>query len=173
MLVKAILDYVPETTENGVPIEGSSIGLSGFYSVMAAMRNTLLYHAEGELLQMRKELLKGSKVDMGKLIDAYIDYLQSESQNTGNVSSYYDTHKTYLIGKLQGIKDLIFGSNLDQELKDIFNNMFFKNVQMSYVAYSYDPITEKFSGTDLKASSLPHHFYDVPQQSVHLRRPPM
>ncbi len=161
MLVKAILDYVPETTENGVPIEGSSIGLSGFYSVMAAMRNTLLYHAEGELLQIRKELLKGSKVDMGKLIDAYIDYLQSESQNTGNVSSYYDTHKTYLIGKLQGIKDLIFGSNLDQELKDIFNNMFFKNVQMSYVAYSYDPMTEKFSGTDLKASAINQQTYGL------------
>lgn len=160
MLVKAILDYIPEVNEYG-PIDGSSIGLSGFYSVMTALRNTLLYHAEGELLELRKNLIKGVKVDMVKLIDAYIDYLQSPSQNTGNVSSFYDSHKTYLIGKLNGIRNFIFDSNIDKELKDIFNNMFFKNVQMSYVAYTYDPYTEEFGGTDLKASAINQQTYGL------------
>ena len=160
MLVKAILDYIPEVNEYG-PIEGSSIGLSGFYSVMTALRNTLLYHAEGELLQLRKNLIKGAKVDMVELIDAYIAYLQSPSQNTGNVSSFYDSHKTYLIGKLNGIRNFIFNSNIDKELKDIFNNMFFKNVQMSYVAYTYDPYSEEFGGTDLKASAINQQTYGL------------
>ena len=115
MLVKAVLDYIPEVNEYG-PVDGSSIGLSGFYSVMTALRNTLLYHADGELLQLRKNLIKGTKVDMTELIDAYIAYLQSPSQNTGNVSSFYDSHKTYLIGKLKGIRNFIFDSNIDKEL---------------------------------------------------------
>ena len=160
MLVKAILDYIPEVNEYG-PIEGSSIGLSGFYSVMTALRNTLLYHAEGELLELRKNLIKGAKVDMVELIDAYIGYLQSPTQNTGNVSSFYDSHKTYLIGKLNGIRNFIFNSNIDKELKDIFNNMFFKNVQMSYVAYTYDPYSEEFGGTDLKASAINQQTYGL------------
>ena len=160
MLVKAILDYIPEVNEYG-PIEGSSIGLSGFYSVMTALRNTLLYHAEGELLELRKNLIKGAKVDMVELIDAYIEYLQSPTQNTGNVSSFYDSHKTYLIGKLNGIRNFIFNSNIDKELKDIFNNMFFKNVQMSYVAYTYDPYSEEFGGTDLKASAINQQTYGL------------
>lgn len=160
MLVKAILDYIPEVNEYG-PIEGSSIGLSGFYSVMTALRNTLLYHAEGDLLQLRKNLIKGAKVDMVELIDAYIEYLQSPTQNTGNVSSFYDSHKTYLIGKLNGIRNFIFNSNIDKELKDIFNNMFFKNVQMSYVAYTYDPYSEEFGGTDLKASAINQQTYGL------------
>ena len=59
MLVKAVLDYIPEVNEKGDPIEGSSIGLSGFYSVMSAMRNTLLYHPDENLLEIRRDLLKG------------------------------------------------------------------------------------------------------------------
>lgn len=160
-LVKSILDYIPEANENRDPIEGSSIGLSGFYSVMSAMRNTLLYHAEGELLKIRKDLLKGTQVDLSVFIDAYINYLQSASQNVGNTSSYFDTHRTYLIGKLRGIQKYIFNSQMDKELKDIFNHMFFKNVQMSYVAYSYDPLNDKFKGTDLKASAINQQTYGL------------
>jgi hypothetical protein len=66
-----------------------------------------------------------------------------------------------LIGKLNGIKNFIFNSNIDNELKDIFNNMFFKNVQMSYVAYTYDPYTEEFGGTDLKASAINQQTYGL------------
>ena len=68
MLVKAVLDYIPEVNDYG-PVDGSSIGLSGFYSVMTALRNTLLYHAEGELLQLRKNLIKGAKVNMVEFLD--------------------------------------------------------------------------------------------------------
>ena len=161
MLVKSILDYIPEVNEAGNPIQGSSIGLSGFYSVMTAMRNTLLYHADESLLQLRKNLLKGVNVDMVELIDAYIKYLQNPTQNTGNVSSFFDSHKTYLIGKLKGIRNFIFNSNIDKELKDIFNNMFFKNVQMSYVAYTYDMLSGEFGGTDLKANAITQQAYTL------------
>ena len=156
MLVKSVLDYIPECNKHGLPIQGSSIGLTGFYSVMSAMRNTLLYHPDKVLLQERKKLLRGTKVDMADLIQKYIEYLERENSSVDSVSSFYETHRTYLIGKLKGIQKFIFDENvnLDKELRDIFNNMFFKNVQMSYVAYTYDPIKNDFTGTDLKASVI-------------------
>ena len=156
MLVKSVLDYIPECNEHGLPIQGSSIGLTGFYSVMSAMRNTLLYHPDKALLQERKKLLRGTKVDMADLIQKYIEYLERENSSADSVSSFYETHRTYLIGKLKGIQKFIFDENvnLDKELRDIFNNMFFKNVQMSYVAYTYDPIKNDFTGTDLKTSVI-------------------
>ena len=161
MLAKSVLEYIPEVNKDLQPIEGSSIGLTGFYSVMSAMRNTLLYHPDEKLLNLRKKLLQGTKVNMSELIQAYLDYLNSPVQNVDNVSSFYETHRTYLIGKLQAIKEFIFDPNtgLDKELVDIFNNMFFKNVQMSYVAYTFDPIKDDFSGTDLKASVINQQTY--------------
>lgn len=161
MLVKAVLDYIPEIDSTGKPIPNSSIGLTGFYSVMTALRNTILYHPDDNLRELRKSLRDGTKCDLGKLIDAYIKYLQSPRQLRGNVSGYYESHRTYLIGKLEGIKKCIFNSNLDGELKDIFNNMFFKNVQMNYVAYTFDEESNDFAGKDLKNSMINTQLYTL------------
>lgn len=161
MLVKAILDYIPEIDSTGKPIPNSSIGLTGFYSVMTALRNTVLYHPDDNLKELRKNLRDGTKCDLGKIIDVYIKYLQSPRQLRGNVSGYYESHRTYLIGKLEGIKKCIFNSNLDVELKDIFNNMFFKNVQMNYVAYTFDEESNDFAGKDLKNSMINTQLYTL------------
>lgn len=161
MLVKAILDYIPEIDSTGKPIPNSSIGLTGFYSVMTALRNTILYHPDDNLRELRKSLRDGTKCDLSKIIDAYIKYLQSPRQLRGNVSGYYESHRTYLIGKLEGIKKCIFNSNLDSELKDIFNNMFFKNVQMNYVAYTFDEESNDFTGKDLKNSMINTQLYTL------------
>lgn len=161
MLVKAVLDYIPEIDSTGKPIPNSSIGLTGFYSVMTALRNTVLYHPDDNLRELRKSLRDGTKCDLGKIIDVYIKYLQSPRQLRGNVSGYYESHRTYLIGKLEGIKRCIFNSNLDGELKDIFNNMFFKNVQMNYVAYAFDEESNDFAGKDLKNSMINTQLYTL------------
>jgi hypothetical protein len=159
MLVKAVLDYVPEIDTNGNPIPNSSIGLSGFYSVMTALRNTVLYYPDEKLKSLRKELRKGTECDLAKIIDAYIDYLKTPKAQRGNVSSYYESHRTYLIGKLEGIKKCIFSPKMDKELRDIFNNMFFKNIQMSYVAYGFDEQKSDFAGKDLKSSIINTQLY--------------
>lgn len=161
MLVKAVLDYIPEVDSAGKPIPNSSIGLTGFYSVMTALRNTILYHPDDNLRKLRKSLRDGTKCNLGEIIDAYIKYLQSPRQLRGNVSGYYESHRTYLIGKLEGIKKCIFNSNLDGELKDIFNNMFFKNVQMNYVAYTFDEESNDFAGKDLKNSMINTQLYTL------------
>ena len=159
MLVKAVLDYVPEIDANGKPIPNTSIGLSGFYSVMTALRNTILYYPDEKLRSLKKELRKGTECDLAKIIDAYIDYLKAPKSQRGNVSSYYESHRTYLIGKLEGIKRCIFSPKMDKELRDTFNNMFFKNIQMSYVAYGFDEQKNDFAGKDLKGSIINTQLY--------------
>ena len=48
---------------------------------------------------------------------------------------------------------------MDKELRDIFNNMFFKNIQMSYVAYGFDEQKSDFAGKDLKSSIINTQLY--------------
>jgi hypothetical protein len=158
-LSSVILDYLPECDSLGTPIEGSSITLSGFYSCMTAMRDALLYYPTGALIEARKEMKKGDKADMSKMIGAYLQYLKTYKERS--VSQYYNPHISYLIGKLEGIKKYIFESDLDSELKSVFRQMFVKNVRMKYMGYSYDYNSEKIEGKDLQSSPINTQTYSL------------
>ena len=78
------------------------------------------------------------------------------------MSQYYKPHVSYLLGKLEGIKEYLFksdilddySSSIDSNLKSIFKQMFFKNVQMSYSGYTVDPKSGELEGKDLKGSFI-------------------
>lgn len=152
ILAAVVLDYIPECDGSGRPIEDSSITLSGFYSCMTAMRDALMYHPTGALIEARKELRKGDNADMGVMISAYLQYLKGYKERS--TSQYYNQHISYLIGKLESIRKYIFNSELDNELKSVFRQMFVKNVRMRYMGYGYDYSTERVEGTDLQSSAI-------------------
>lgn len=152
ILAAVVLDYIPECDGSGRPIEDSSITLSGFYSCMTAMRDALMYHPTGALIEARKELRKGDNADMGVMISDYLQYLEGYKERS--TSQYYNQHISYLIGKLKSIRKYIFNSELDNELKSVFRQMFVKNVRMRYMGYSYDYSTERIEGTDLQSSAI-------------------
>lgn len=164
-LARTVLTYLPEVV-NGKAIKGSSIGLSGFYSCMTAMRDALMYHATDDLIDVREELKKGDKANMYKVIDAYVNYLQR--QNERSIDQYYQSHISYLIGKLNGIKTFLFRSDsdpsvqaMDDTLKSIFKQMFYKNVQMSYIGYETNSENYHLEGKDLKSSFINNQTYNL------------
>lgn len=164
-LARTILTYLPEVV-NGKAVKGSSIGLSGFYSCMTAMRDALMYHATDDLIDVREELKKGDKANMYKVIDAYVNYLQRQSEKS--IDQYYQTHISYLIGKLNGIKTFLFRSDpdpsvqaIDDTLKSIFKQMFYKNVQMSYIGYEMNSENYHLEGKDLKSSFINNQTYNL------------
>jgi hypothetical protein len=151
-LASVILDYLPECNALGQPVEDSSITLSGFYSCMTAMRDALMYYPKDSLIKARKELRKGDNADMGVMISAYLQYLKDYKERS--TSQYYNQHISYLIGKLESIRKYIFNSELDDELKSVFKQMFVKNVRMRYMGYGYDYSTERVEGKDLQSSAI-------------------
>jgi uncharacterized protein YlbG (UPF0298 family) len=159
-LIRMILDYIPEVDEHGKPIEGTSINLAGFLSAMTSLREALLYEPSGELLKVRDEIFKGNKMNMGKIIDAYINYLKGYSTQR-NISDYYEKHITYLTSKLRSLKKYIFDENsdMDSTIRDIMKLMFFKNVQVAYRGYIVDPDTKDLSGKDLKGKLIDRQAY--------------
>ena len=164
-LARTVLTYLPEVV-NGKAIKGSSIGLSGFYSCMTSMRDTFLYHATDELIDIREELKKGDKANMYKVIDAYVNYLQR--QNEKSIDQYYQSHISYLIGKLNGIKTFLFRSDsdpsvqaIDDTLKSIFKQMFYKNVQINYIGYEINSENYHLEGKDLKSSFINNQTYNL------------
>jgi hypothetical protein len=164
-LARTVLTYLPEVV-NGKAVKGSSIGLSGFYSCMTAMRDALMYHATDDLIDVREELKKGDKANMYKVIDAYVNYLQR--QNERSIDQYYQSHISYLIGKLNGIKTFLFRSDsepsaqaIDDTLKSIFKQMFYKNIQMSYVGYEMNSENYHLEGKDLKSSFINNQTYNL------------
>ena len=159
LLAKTVLECIPEVV-NGVAVPRSSVGLSGFFSCMSSMRDCLMYHPTNEMIEIREELKKGDSANMYKLIDAYINYLKKYEEKS--MSQYYKPHVSYLLGKLEGIKEYLFksdilddySSSIDPNLKSIFKQMFFKNVQMSYSGYTVDPKSGELEGKDLKGSFI-------------------
>lgn len=159
-LIRMILDYIPEVDEHGKPIEGTSINLAGFLSAMTSLREALLYEPSGELLKIRDEIFKGNKMNMGKIIDAYINYLENYS-SARSINDYYEKHITYLTSKLRSLKKYIFDENsdMDSTIRDIMKLMFFKNVQVAYRGYIVDPDTKDLSGKDLKGKLIDRQAY--------------
>ena len=158
LLAKTVLECIPEIV-NGVPVKGSQVGLSGFFSCMSAMRDCLMYHATDEMIDIREELKKGDSANMYKVITAYIKFLKGFEEKS--MDQYYKTHVSYLLGKLEGIREYIFRSDavsdgqfIDPNLKSIFKQMFFKNVQMSYTGYTRDMTSGEIEGKDLKGSFI-------------------
>lgn len=159
-LIRMILDYIPEVDEHGKPIEGTSINLAGFLSSMTSLREALLYEPAGELLKVRDEIFKGNKMNMGKIIDSYINYLENYS-SARSINDYYEKHITYLTSKLRSLKKYIFDENsaMDSTIRDIMKLMFFKNVQVAYRGYIVDPDTKDLSGKDLKGKLIDRQAY--------------
>ena len=158
LLAKTVLECIPEIV-NGRPVKGSQVGLSGFYSCMSAMRDCLMYHATDDMISIREELKKGDSANMYSVISAYIKFLKGFKEQS--MDQYYKTHISYLLGKLEGIREYLFksdsvkeGSFIDESLKSIFKQMFFKNVQMSYTGYTRDVTSSEIEGKDLKGSFI-------------------
>ena len=143
-LAKILLDVIPEINSSDEPIKNTSIGLSGFTSAMSTVKTALMYPPTG-LKDLSKELSKGAKINMSHVLERYINWVT----DTSNVDP---KRKTYLISKLRSIKKNIYDSNINQDIKDMFTNMFFKNVPITYFAYSYDISKGGLTGENLKNS---------------------
>lgn len=153
-LARVLLDTFPEVTidQNGnvQPIDGTSINAVGFTSAMASLKQMLQFppvkssNNENvvDFSKIKEQLYRGANIDMSYVIQSYIDYLNQDKSIT-------DKRRTYLINKLWGIKHYIYDSNLSRELKDTFTAMFYKNVPISYMSYSYDAEQGAVAGREL------------------------
>jgi len=140
-LSKILLDYFQECDENGNPLENTSIGTAGFASVMTTLRSAILFNPA--LRYLKEEYFKGSQINMNKVIDAYLDYINSDT-------GFKSEHKTFLKSKLNGIKYNIYKSNMRDDLRDMFTRMFYETIPMEYRTYgTYNGV---FKGTDLRES---------------------
>ena len=147
-LSKILLDYFQECDENGNPLENTSIGAAGFASVMTTLRSAILFNPA--LRHLKEEYFKGSQINMNKVIDEYLDYINSDT-------GFKSEHKTFLKSKLNGIKYNIYRSNMREDLRDMFTRMFYETVPMEYRTYgTYNGV---FKGTDLRESWVNNQNY--------------
>lgn len=162
-LVKIVLDYLPEVDNSGKPIIGTSITLSGFLSAMSSLREAILYKPGNDLLEVRNEIFKGDKMNLGKVIDAYIKYLKARSE-TRSINDFYEKHVTYLVSKLNSLKKYVFdedSSTIDPAIRSIMKLMFLKNVQVGYRGYALDSQSHELTGKDLKANLINRQAYSL------------
>lgn len=145
-LAKILLSVIPEVNTEGNPISGSFIGLSGFNSVMTSLKKALLYSPKNFNENTRKTYYDGLAIDMNGIIEDYIQLLANPN------STLPENHRNFLISKLRGIQKYIYQSELDQDIKDMFTQMFFKTEPTSYRAYTYDPDLEEMSGRNLASN---------------------
>ena len=146
-LAKIILETTPDINEKEEQIKGSFIGLSGFNASMTAMKNWIMYSHDSAAIKARAEYYKGAEADFSKIINLYTNHLKNSSRTTKSV---YDSRSTFLISKLRSIGKYIFDPNSDYIMRAMFSNMIFKTENISYRAYSYDSVTGRTSGSNLR-----------------------
>ena len=154
-LAKLLLDTIPDLNEDGQPINGSFIGLSGFNAAMSAMKNWILYEAPRNI---REEYRKGFSADIQSIIDKY---LSDKKNNDAGVRSLYSDRNTFLNGKLKSISHYLFNSNVDDVIRAMFANMFFKTEPISYRVYSYDLDRQEVLGSNLRSSFVNAQKFNV------------
>lgn len=130
-LAKILLTYFPEVNENGEIIEGTSISLSGFNSVMSKLK---MWAESSSNPEIHEELKKGTTMDVVKLIGLYQEALKTNK-------NIMPEHITYLKSKLAGIKRFIYNPKMDVNIKNMFTHLMEKTVASSYI--SYNQVSEK------------------------------
>ena len=125
-LAKILLKYIPEVNSNGNIIDGTSISLSGFNSVMGKLK---MWAEDSNNSEVQEELKKGTLMDMRKLISLYEEALSTNK----NINP---EHVTYLRSKLAGIKRFIYSPKMSQDIKNMFTHLMEKTVLSSYVSYT-------------------------------------
>ena len=125
-LAKILLKYFPEVNINGEIIEGTSISLSGFNSVMGKFK---LWAEDSTNPEIQEELKKGVNMDIVKLLNMYEEALSTNK----NINP---EHITYLRSKLAGIKRFIYSPKMSEDIKNMFTHLMEKTVLSSYVSYS-------------------------------------
>lgn len=124
-LAQILLKYIPEINSRGEIINGTSISLSGFNSVMGKLK---MWAEDSTNFEIQEELKKGTLMDVGKLIDLYEQALSTNQ-------SIMPEHITYLRSKLAGIRRFIYGPKMSQDIKNMFTHLMEKTVPSSYVGY--------------------------------------
>ena len=157
-LAKLLLDTIPDLNEDGSPIPGSFIGLSGFNAAMSAMKNWILYDNSEEAQKARKEYRNGSAADIEWIIDQYL--LRNKKVNN-TVTNIYSDRTTFLNGKLKSIAHYLFNSGADSTIEAMFANMFFKTEPISYRTYSYDTDKGQIVGSNLRSSFINAQKFNV------------
>lgn len=150
-LLKILLDYFPEVSDDDVDIPNSSISQAGFNSAMTSLKNALFY--DPELSQLEEELYKGAEMNLGKVIDTYLNYIK-----TNNISSSY---RTFLTNKLRGIGKYIFNNNIDPAIKSMFIAQFNKTVGIKYRTYKTNYDTNALGGSNLKEQLVNVQAYNL------------
>ena len=149
-LSKILLDYFPECDEYGNELKDTSIGTAGFASVMTTLRSAILFNSSLKEKGLKEEYFKGSQINMVKVIDEYLDYINSDR-------GFKSEHKTFLKSKLNGIKYKIYKSNMRDDIKNMFTRMFYETIPMEYRTYGvYNGV---FKGTDLKENWINNQNY--------------
>ena len=157
-LAKLLLDTIPDLNEDGSPIPGSFIGLSGFNAAMSAMKNWILYDNSEEAQKARKEYRNGAEADIEWIIDQYL--LRNKKINN-TITNIYSDRTTFLNGKLKSIAHYLFNSDADNTIKAMFANMFFKTEPISYRTYSYDVDKGQIVGSNLRSSFINAQKFNV------------
>lgn len=125
-LAQILLKYIPEVNSNGSIIDGTSISLSGFNSVMGKLK---MWAEDSMDPEVQSELKKGTQMDMQKLISLYENALSTNK----NINP---EHVTYLRSKLAGIKRFIYSPKMSSDIKNMFTHLMEKTVLSSYVSYT-------------------------------------
>ena len=133
-LAKMILDYLPETNEDGVPTE-AVIGIEGFTSVMGSLQTELRNPQLESMKSHKNDVYKGANIPMVSILSDYITGLE---QHSAGAAAIEGSHLTYMLGKLRGIRDYIYNSGMNKDVQNMFTAMFFKNIPIKYRSYQVD-----------------------------------
>ena len=166
-IARIMLDYFPEIDAEGNEIPGSSIGLSGFTSVMSSLHDEILYGYSTRLKELRSEFFKQSTFDIGNAISVYVDEMNRSKEDRASI---LNKRRDYMISKLMSIKHFIYDSNLNEDAKNMFTAMFYKNIPVSYVSYQKNNIGSVL-GKNLTANLVSNQKYkleDVLRSTIYL-----
>lgn len=137
-LAKILLNYFQEYDGGFIP--GTSIGVDGFIAAMKSLRLALLYSNSVNLEDAKKEYYKGDNMDIGKMINDYLEEVKAK-----NLSREHSTNLEY---KLKGILYSIYANDkTPADIKSMFTRMFQETVAQKYRTLG------TFSG-EFKASNL-------------------
>ena len=130
-LANILLNYLQESDETGTSIPNTSIGVDGFTNIMNRFKTALLY---SEALQEHRQRFFDGGFNITDALEEYLSMIEYNSRaGVGSDNEYITTQ----LKKLRGIINNIFKSGLSQDVKEMFEGMFYKTVPLSYITYAF------------------------------------
>jgi len=150
-----LLGYFPEVNGN-TPIDNTSIGTAGFTNVMTKMVSAFYNEPTMRVNHPHavQELYRGLDANIPMLIDIYLSELEKNTIMD-------QRNKSLLQNKLSAIKKYIYADNMDPIIKNMFTQMMYKSVPVTYAATQRNPQSGKIETNSLMERHNINQYYNI------------